>query len=237
MIRLDKENKTAYNGNMIMSNQLPKQIILFFGSPGSGKGTQARMLAEKFGLFYLGCGDMLRDFSKENSDNAKTVRESQKRGELVPTEIVEKVFFQKLEETLSKGISVISDGFPRNIAQAEALDKVLRKIGKISIKVVLINLSKESAFNRILNRKTCARCKATVPFNSKTKDLKRCPDCGGELILRSDDSKKTLQKRWETYEKETKLLTEYYGKQIIRIDGEPDIEDVFQEVVSKIISV
>jgi len=195
------------------------------------------MLAEKFGLFYLGCGDILRDTVKAGGNVAKTIKEYQKQGKLVPTEIVTEIFIEKLKEALSGGVGVVLDGYPRDIYQAKALDNVLKEIDNVSVKVILIDLDKNIASDRILKRKTCARCKQTIPYTEETKNLKRCPDCGGELIVRSDDSKETVQERRQTYEKETEPLIDYYGDQIIKIDGEPKIEEIFQDIVSKITNI
>lgn len=211
---------------------LPKPVLIFLGPPGSGKGTQARMAAEKYGLIYLGCGDILRETVKGDTGNAKVMKEHMKKGKLLSDELVTKIFIEKFKETLKTGVGVAADGYPRDIGQAKELDKAIGEFENIFSKVIFIDLDEQTAEDRILKRRTCTRCKKTIPFSEETKVLKRCPDCGGELIVRADDTPETVKKRWSAYVEKTEPVIEYYksGGGVIKVDGKPEIEEIFEQI-------
>jgi len=211
---------------------LPKPIIIFFGPPGAGKGTQSRMIAQKYALMYLGSGDILRETSKENSDDARTMKEYIKKGELVPSDLVGKIFIEKFKEVLIGGLGAVLDGFPRNIEQAEKLDEAIKDFENVFVKIILIDLDEKTAIDRMLKRRICTRCNRSIPYRKETKDLKRCPDCGGELIVRKDDDEDIIRQRFKVYQKETEPLIEYYGDKVVKIDGKPEIEEIFEEIIS-----
>jgi len=214
----------------------PQPIIIFLGPPGSGKGTQARMTAQRYGLAYLGCGDILRETAKGATENSKAMKEHMIKGELLSDALVTKIFIDKFKETLKSGIGAVADGYPRDIKQAEELDNAIKEFDNAFSVIILIDLDKKTAEDRILKRRICTRCEKPIPYTKETKELKRCPDCGGELIVRADDTQETFEKRWEFYVKKTEPLIGYYGDRILKIDGKMAIEDVFQNIVLKVTS-
>lgn len=218
----------------MQQQQIPQPVLIFLGPPGCGKGTQARMAAHKYGLIYLGCGDILREEAKSDSDNAKAMKEHMKKGELLPDELVTKIFIERLKKILDTGIGAVVDGYPRDLMQAKELDKVIRQYESAFSKVILIDLDEQTAADRILKRRVCTRCKQSIPYSEETRDLKRCPQCGGELISRADDTPETAAERWKVYENQTLPVVKYYGEMVLRVDGKPSIEEIFKEVVSKI---
>lgn len=215
-----------------MNTQIPQPILIFLGPPGSGKGTQARMVAKKYGIIYLGCGDILRAESKKDTDEARQMKEFMKKGELIPDELVSKIFIGEFKKVLETGIGTVVEGYSRNIEQAKELDKVIGEFKNAFSKVILIDLDKQTAVDRILKRKICTRCGQSIPYFDETKDLKRCPDCGGELIIRSDDTLETVEKRWKVYVNQTEPVIDYYGDKIIRINGKPAIEVIFERIIT-----
>lgn len=212
--------------------KIPQPILIFLGPPGCGKGTQARMAAHKYGLIYLGCGDILREEVKGESDDAKVMREHMKKGDLLPDELVTKIFIGKLKGVLDTGIGVSIDGYPRNIEQAKELNKIIKQYKSAFSSVVLIDLDEQTAADRILKRKICTRCKQSIPYSDETKGLKRCPQCGGELIIRADDTEETVKERWREYITKTQPVAEYYGEKVIKVDGKPRIDTIFERIVT-----
>lgn len=198
--------------------------LIFLGPQGSGKGTQAKIIASKFGLEHISTGDLLRNSEGELK---KEVEEYMNSGKLVPDELMIRILNEKLSSLGDKGF--ILDGFPRNLAQAKELDKIT-KIDKI----IEIDISNEEAVDRIVNRLSCSQC-GTV-FNLKTNPPKSedfCDFCNSPLIKRTDDNEEAIKKRLEIYHSETKELTSHYPT--IKINGEQPIEKVSEEII-KILS-
>lgn len=215
------------------------KIINLIGPPGSGKGTQAKLLADKFSLEYIGSGDVLRKRQKVNDFTGKKLKKKMNKGELVPSFIVIKILGDKLEKLKKKKNikGFVLDGWTRTIYESILMDESLDwYTWADEVKVVLIKISNKESFNRLTKRRQCKKCGNLIPWIGKFKRIKKCNKCGGELIVRSDDEIKGIKKRLEEYKKETAQSIRYYKKQnrLIEVNGEQSIEGVFNEMIGKL---
>ena len=208
--------------------------IILLGGPGAGKGTQAKLIVEKYGIPQISTGDMLREAVKQGTELGKKAKEYMDKGELVPDEIVIGIVKERLKQPdCEKGF--ILDGFPRTIAQAEALDKMLEELGKKIDAVINIHVPEEEIIKRIVNRRTCKKCGAIYHLiYSPPKEPNKCDKCGGELYQRDDDKEETVRERLRVYREQTEPLIEYYKKKgiLYNVDGTKDINGVFEEIKS-----
>ncbi len=213
-----------------------KKIIILLGVPGSGKGTQAKRLAEKYGYGHISTGDLLRALANDSQADKKDKQalEDMKSGKLVPDWLIYKLSFQAIEKQLSQGQGVVLDGAIRNLSQAEEYQKffVEKKLGNevLAIEVVLED---EESFNRLTKRRVCAKCGEIIPWLPTTKDLQVCPKCGGELVIRKDDDEIVIRKRIvEQGNVALRPIAEYYEKigVLERVDGMRDIDEVEKEI-------
>lgn len=228
-------------------------VIILLGPPGSGKGTQAKLLVKKFGLEYFGSGDALRRRRKIKDFTGKKLIEVMGRGELTPSFIVSKLWIDKLEKfknsskcsaplqisspKRNKFKGFILDGSPRRIIEAEFLEEALKWYEwQKNVKVILIDISKKESFNRLTKRRICKKCGRLIPYIGEFKKLKKCDKCGGELITRVDDKPGAIKKRLEEFKKEVIPVINYYKKQgrLIKINGEQSIENVFKDTLKAI---
>lgn len=210
--------------------------IIILGPPGSGKGTQAKKLAQELGLIYFGTGDLMREEAEKNTPIGQEFKKVWERGqgELVKENLVQQFVGQKIEEiNISKGI--VFDGYPRTVPQAKHLEEILSKEGVGDIKVLNLKVSVWSLVKRMQTRRICEKCDKIFQ-NPNANGKTFCDVCGGSLIQRAEDKPEVLTKRIEVYEKQTAPLVEYYGKQgkLINIDGEPPIKKVWEEIEEKI---
>ncbi len=208
--------------------------LILLGPPGSGKGTQAKLIVEKYGIPQISTGDMLREAVAKGTELGKEAKKYMDAGQLVPDEVVIGIVKERLQQPdCEKGF--ILDGFPRTIAQAEALDKILEEMGKKIDAVINIQVPEEEVVKRIVNRRTCKNCGAVyhLIYNPPKEDNK-CDKCGGELYQRDDDKEETVRKRYKVYKEQTEPLVEYYAKKgiLYNIDGTKSIEEVFAEIDS-----
>jgi len=213
----------------------PKAIIIL-GPPGSGKGTQAKLIAEKFGLEYIGSGDILRARQKMGDFTGKKLIKVMGKGELAPSFIVSKILGDELEKLKkhSKINGFVLDGWTRIVIEAILADEALSWYEwDKNVEVILINISRKESFNRLTKRRQCKKCGGIIPWLGEFKNLKKCDKCGGELIIRPDDKMESIKKRLEEYKKETIPAINYYKKQrrIIEINGEQSIERVFKDIL------
>ncbi len=206
-----------------------KNIILI-APPGAGKGTQAAMLCDKLNMVHISIGDLLRDEVKKETDLGKSLKDIMQTGNLVSDEIIFEVVSRRFKENdINNG--VILDGFPRNIKQAEELDKMNIKIDA----AIYLNVSKETLLNRILGRVSCPNCKAS--YNTNSEDMRPkcdniCDHCGTELTKRKDDNIDTFENRYETYMNETYPVLEFYKeKNILYTIDLIDKEEIFNEIL------
>lgn len=207
--------------------------FIILGPPGTGKGTQAQKLASRFNLKYIATGDFLRDLIQKNSKTGKEVRKYLDKGELVRNEIINDYIKKKINK-LSTSRGLIFDGFPRNVEQAEDFKKILRDTKRNNLKVIYIKSSEEALMRRLSNRKICEKCKKI--FSHPPANMKKCSQCGGELFVRNDDRPRVVKQRLQVYTTQTKPLVDYYKKEgnLIEINGDQSIEEVFKEIVKKI---
>lgn len=197
------------------------------GPQGSGKGTQADILSQKLGVPHISTGDIFREHIKGKTALGKKIEKIVKTGELVPDEITNEVIKQRLEKEDAKNGFVL-DGFPRNLPQAEFLDKV-KEIGL----VLEVWISDEEAIKRISQRRTCLKCQKVYHLiYNPPKNEETCDGCGQKLVIREDDRPATIKRRLKLYHKETKPLLDYYKNKGVyeKIDGMPAIPEVTEQI-------
>jgi len=209
--------------------------IIFLGPPGSGKGTQAKNLADTLGYFYFGTGELMRQESKKNTDIGKKFQEvwDRGKGELIQDELVQEFVDQEIGLfDLHDGI--VFDGFPRTVSQSKHLENIL-SARKKSFWVFNLVVSDKSIIERMQTRRVCEDCGKTF-FQADAQGIRICTKCGGKLVHRQEDRSDILQKRIDVYERQTKPLIDYYqnGGHLINIDGEQHIEDVEKEIIREI---
>ena len=208
--------------------------IILLGPPGAGKGTQAKRLIDKYGIPQISTGDMLRAALKAGTPLGLEAKKFMDQGALVPDSVVIGLVKERIQESdCKKGYML--DGFPRNVSQAEALDKML---GELSMKidhVVSIEVPSEELVGRLTGRRTCRGCGAGfhVMFDPPKKEGV-CDKCQGELYQRDDDNVATVTSRLQVYEGQTKPLIDYYTKQtkLRPINGVGSMGDIFNRVTA-----
>ncbi len=206
--------------------------IILIGPPGVGKGTQGTRLRDHYNIPLISTGDILREAVKEGTPLGRQAKEYMDRGELVPDEVVVGIVGERLRCSDCSG-GFILDGFPRTIAQAEALEELLRRDGKAITDVIMLDVPEEEIIRRLSGRRICRRCGAAyhVVFNPP-KEEGRCDRCGGELYQRDDDNEETVRARLRVYNSQTRPLIEYYEERglLRRVDGVDTIEGIFERI-------
>lgn len=206
--------------------------IIMLGAPGAGKGTQAKKIAEKYGIPHISTGDIFRANIKNGTELGKKAKTFMDQGLLVPDELVVDLVVDRVaQDDCTKGY--VLDGFPRTIPQAEALDKALAVLGEKMEYAINVEVPDENIINRMSGRRACVDCGATYHLEyAPTKAEGICDNCGGSLILRDDDQPETVKKRLGVYHEQTQPLIEYYTKAgiLVEVDGTIDINDVFKAI-------
>jgi len=207
--------------------------LIFLGPPGAGKGTQAKRICEKYDLTQIATGDILREHLKKETGLGKKAKEFINAGNLVPNDIIIDMMRYEIEKARGNSSGILLDGFPRTIAQAEALDELMKELDdKINLAIVL-NVPNSELMERLTGRRVCPKCGTSyhVKFNPPTKEGV-CDNDGEELIQRKDDNEETVSNRLNVYEEQTKPIIEYYTKQDIEhnIDGVGSVDGIFNKV-------
>jgi adenylate kinase len=207
--------------------------VVFLGPPGAGKGTQAKLLREKFEACLVSTGDILRKAVADQSPLGKEASEYIKRGDLVPDNVIVKLVAERLKEKdCAQGF--ILDGFPRTIPQAQSLEEILQKMGLGLQSVLLVQVPHRIIVERLAGRRTCKNCGALyhLKFNPSTRES-ICDRCGGELVQRDDDREETIRARLKVYDNQTAPLVDYYRQRgILReIDGVGNVDDIRNRVI------
>lgn len=201
--------------------------LILFGAPGSGKGTQSGVLVAEYAMRQISTGDLFRSASKSDSKVAQEIRSYLDRGALVPDEVVLKMVSEAIETSWTHG-DLILDGFPRTVAQAEALENISEKMGISFEKAIFLEVPFEILLGRLTGRRTCSACGSVfhVMQNPPLKDGV-CDKCGGVLTQRSDDTESVVGKRIQTFMDNTLPLKEYYAKkgklEVLNGDRDPSL--------------
>ncbi len=209
--------------------------IVMMGPPGAGKGTQAKILAERFDLLHLSPGDLLREAVREGTELGRKAKTFMDAGLLVPDELIVDLIGARIrEEETGRARGVILDGFPRTLRQAEALDGLLEESGRSLDAVVNITLPVEEAVRRLTGRRVCRGCGANYHLLYKPpRALGVCDLCGGPLYQRTDDTEETARSRLEVYRRETEPLISYYARRglVREVDGRGNVDTVTDRLV------
>ena len=208
--------------------------IIMLGAPGAGKGTQAKMIADKYQIPHISTGDIFRANIKNGTELGMEAKKYMDQGLLVPDELTVKILLDRVANEDCKNGYVL-DGFPRTIPQAEVLDEALTKLGDKIDYAINVDVPDENIINRMSGRRACVACGATyhiVHIPTKVEGI--CDKCGAELILRDDDKPETVKNRLNVYHEQTQPLIDYYtGKEVLHeVDGTKEMEAVFGDIVS-----
>lgn len=208
--------------------------LVLLGPPGSGKGTQAKYIVERYGVPHISTGDIFRSNIKEQTPLGIKAKEYIDKGLLVPDEVTVAIVEDRIKQDDCKN-GFLLDGFPRTVAQADALNNALKDMGTKLDYVINIEVDKNLLVERITGRRVCPSCGASfhVVFNPPKEDM-TCDYCGAQLIHRADDSAETVNNRLDVYEQQTKPLIDYYAdRDLLRsVDGQKDIKEVFDDIAS-----
>ncbi len=208
--------------------------LILLGPPGAGKGTQAKLLVERYRFPQISTGDILREAVRAETALGLEAKSYMDRGALVPDDVVVGIIRERTaREDCQRGY--ILDGFPRTIAQAEALAEMVRANGTGIDAVVSINLEDEELVRRLTGRLTCGQCGAMFQKSSNSPEKEGvCDHCGGGLKTREDDRPETVQRRLKVYRDQTEPLIRYYREAglLREVDGLGGIEDIFERIIA-----
>jgi len=211
-------------------------ILVIFGPPGAGKGTQSRLIADKLRILHISTGDILRDATQKQTELGKKTSSYMEAGELVPDELVREMILERIKEPdVSAGF--ILDGYPRNVNQAMELDRMLGSLLKKIDLVVNIVISDEEIIGRLTGRRVCDLCGRVTHVEYEPQlDSDVCDVCGGELKTRTDDSLEAIKNRLKVYYSQTLPVLDYYrAKGIVRdANGRGEKNNIFYEIIGLI---
>lgn len=206
--------------------------IIMLGAPGAGKGTQAKKIAEKYGIPHISTGDIFRANIKNGTELGNKAKSYMEQGLLVPDELTCDLVVDRInQEDCANGY--VLDGFPRTIPQAEALKNALAKMNAKIDFAIDVNVPDENIVTRMSGRRACLACGCTyhIVYNAPAKE-DICDVCGAKLVLRDDDKPETVQKRLTVYHDQTQPLIDFYAKEGVlkQVDGTQNLEKVFQDI-------
>ena len=210
--------------------------LVLLGPPGAGKGTQARALGELWKIPQVASGDLLRAAVREGTELGREAARYMDRGQLVPDDLVLKLIAERLSQPDAK-TGFILDGFPRNVAQAETLAKMLEQTGSKLDKIVAVIVPDEEIVKRISGRRTCKGCAAMYHTTFEPpKKAGVCDKCGGELYQREDDAEATVRERLKVYAEATRPLLNHYGRlgMLSKINGVGRTDEVEKRILNAV---
>ena len=208
--------------------------IVMLGAPGAGKGTQAEMLAEKYGIPHISTGDIFRMNIKNGTELDKEAKTYMDQGLLVPDELTVRILLDRVAKDDCKN-GYLLDGFPRNIPQANVLEEALSKLGDKIDYAINVEVPDDNIIRRMSGRRACLACGATYHIEHvPPKKEGICDKCGEELVLRDDDRPETVGNRLQVYKDQTQPLIEFYEKKGVlhNVDGTKNMNEVFEAIVT-----
>ena len=208
--------------------------IIFLGAPGAGKGIQAANVARELRLVHIATGDLFRQALEQGTELGLKVKSYMEKGVLGPDELTIGMVLERMSAPDCE-LGIVFDGFPRNLVQAEALDKALQEQDKAIDKVLYIKVSEEELLKRLSGRWICRQCQTPYHItNSPPRVWGKCDKCGGELYQRPDDTVESIGKRLEVYSAETAPLIDYYARvgKLLEIDGEGSVDEVGRRIIT-----
>lgn len=207
--------------------------IIMLGAPGAGKGTQAKMIADKYQLPHVSTGDIFRANIKNNTELGQEAKQYMDQGLLVPDELTVRILLDRVAREDCKN-GYILDGFPRTIPQAKVLDHALAEQDDKIDFAINVDVPDASIIDRMSGRRACLSCGSTYHLKyNPTKSDGVCDSCGNETVLRDDDKEETVRKRLDVYHQQTQPLIEFYQEKGVlkEVDGTVEMKDVFQTIV------
>lgn len=211
--------------------------VVLLGAPGAGKGTQAKMLSEKLAVPHISTGDILREAVAAGTDLGKQAKGYMDRGELVPDELVIAIARERLAQPdCAEGF--VLDGFPRTVAQAEALGEVMAELEREPLVVINLTVDEDEIVRRLSGRRLCRGCDGIFHIDDEgVEDGGQCPNCGGELYQRSDDRPEAIRERLQVYHEQTQPLIDYYERRgvLVNVAGEGSPQDIAAQVLAAVL--
>lgn len=208
--------------------------IIMLGAPGAGKGTQAKKIAEKYGIPHVSTGDIFRANIKGGTELGMKAKAYMDQGQLVPDDVTIGMLLDRISEA-DCADGYVLDGFPRTIPQAESLTQALNGRNEKMDYAINVDVPDEAIVSRMSGRRACVKCGATyhIVYNAPAK-AGVCDTCGEALVLRDDDKPETVQKRLTVYHDQTQPLIDYYEKAgiLVTVDGTKDLNEVFKDIVN-----
>lgn len=202
--------------------------VILYGAPGSGKGTQAVMLAQSLDLRKISLGDILREEVKKESSLGQEVKSYMEKGLLVPDELVSRVIEENIDST-----GFLLDGYPRNLAQAKKLEEILTKKSTGIDAFVYLFVDEDTIVDRLTKRRICPSCSENYHLeNMPPKKEGVCDSCSAELIQRKDDTADVIKKRWEVFSEASEELLDFYKQRnkLIEVDARGDKDEIFEKI-------
>lgn len=211
--------------------------ITLIGPQGSGKGTQAQLLAKKFNLAIIEIGGALREIAKTKTPLGRKVDEIiNQKGRMVPVPLMMKVVKEKIRNIPSNQ-GIVFDGTPRRLAEIKPLEQILACLGRRLTHIFFIEISKNETIKRLSKRRVCDKCQSLFILGQTiSPQAKKCPKCGGRIYQRPDDKQAAIKERLRLYQKKTEPVLKCYQKmgRLIKINGEQSIEKVFRDIIEKL---
>ncbi len=208
--------------------------LVILGKQGAGKGTQCVRLSQHYAVPHISTGDMLRAAVRAGTEFGRMAKDFMDRGELVTDEVISGVVSERLAEKDASQLGFILDGFPRTAAQAEALEEMLLP-SELDL-VIDLAVPTELVLKRIASRRVCRVCGANYSVQSPPKVDWTCDNCGGEVVLREDDTEAAVKRRLDLYESQTAPLIDWYSRRekLVTVSGEGDADEVMHRLIAAV---